>query len=168
MRPEATQSWYASAKCRSVAAFESAHGVGDRGAMLRETCRLSSGYLDLATSGIALTLEDRAALGRFGLKSVATATGEALIIDDSDTGSVAGLSDILRLDGHARQIYPSAAADAVLIRNSQFGQYRAPTQKAAVRALATMPGGASLLTTLPTGAGKSLLFQIKRYYYKIA
>jgi len=160
MRPEATQSWYASAKCRSVAAFESAHGVGDRGAMLRETCRLSSGYLDLATSGIALTLEDRAALGRFGLKSVATATGEALIIDDSDTGSVAGLSDILRLDGHARQIYPSAAADAVLIRNSQFGQYRAPTQKAAVRALATMPGGASLLTTLPTGAGKSLLFQI--------
>ena len=160
MGAEPIQPWYLGARSRVEKALVAADAVGDRGAMLREMCRLSSGYLDLATSSFTLRPEDRAVLNRFGLKSVETATGEALIIDDEDAGFVAGLSDILRLDGNVRQIYPSAAADAVLIRHSQFGQYRAPTQKAAVRALATMPPGASMLATLPTGAGKSLLFQM--------
>jgi ATP-dependent DNA helicase RecQ len=157
---ESALPWYVSAKARAEAAFAASRHIGDRGAMLREICRLSSGYLDLSIGHHALTPADRNALGRFGLKLVATPAGEAVIIDDTDPGPVSGLTDVLRLDGHPRQIYPTAAADALLIRHSQYGQYRAPTQKAAVRALATMPAGASLLVTLPTGAGKSLLFQL--------
>lgn len=154
------QPWYLTAKARAERAFAAANALGDRGAMLREMCRLSGGYLDLSASSITLRPEDRAALRRFNLKAVNTPTGEAVMIDDDDAVPLTGLSDILRLDGHARQIYPSAAADAVLLRYSPFGKYRAPTQKAAVRALATMPPGASMLATLPTGAGKSLLFQM--------
>lgn len=160
MGSESNHPWYLGAKARAEGAFQAATALGDRGAMLREICRLSSGYLDLSSSSVTLKPQDRAALSRFGLKSVGTATGEAVIIDGEDVDLVAGLSDLLRLDGNARQIYPSAAADAVLIRHSEFGQYRAPTQKAAIRALATMPPGASLLATLPTGAGKSLLFRM--------
>lgn len=128
--------------------------------MLRELCRLEGGYLDLASSEIAITPDDLASLQRFGLKRVATGDGDAIIIDDAEPLSIAGLADVLRLDPGARQTYPSACADTLLLRNSPFARYRAPTQKAAIRALATMPDGATLLATLPTGAGKSLLFQL--------
>jgi ATP-dependent DNA helicase RecQ len=86
--------------------------------------------------------------------------GDALIIDDADALPIEGLSDVLKLDPAPRQAYPPSCADALLLRHSPFDRYRAPTQKAAIRALATMPDGATLLATLPTGAGKSLLFQL--------
>ena len=151
--------WYVSAQQRAVLALNASTKLGDRGAMLRELCRLHGGYLDVATAG-ALTADDLASLGRFGLKRVAVSGGDAIIIDDAEALSIDELSDVLRLDPARRQSYPSSAADALLLRHSAFDQYRAPTQKAAVRALATMPDGATLLATLPTGAGKSLLFQI--------
>ncbi len=128
--------------------------------MLRELCRLHGGYLDLAKGEVTLISDDLANLSRFGLKRVAVSGGHALIIDDVDEFPIQGLSDVLTLDPSPRQIYPSACADALLLRHSSFDQYRAPTQKAAVRALATMPDGGTLLVTLPTGAGKSLLFQL--------
>jgi ATP-dependent DNA helicase RecQ len=152
--------WYVAAQQRAVTAFNASTAAGDRGAMLRELCRLHGGYLNLGTGGVTLGESDLADLGRFGLKRVAGASTDALIIDDAEVLAIGGLSDVLRLDPGKRQIYPSSSADAVLLRNSPFDHYRAPTQKAAVRALATMPDGATLLATLPTGAGKSLLFQI--------
>ena len=83
------------------------------------------------------------------------------MIDDAPAWlAIDGLSDALRIDPNRRQIYTPASADAVLLAHSAFREYRAPTQKAAVRALVTMPPGGTLLVTLPTGAGKSLLFQI--------
>ena len=148
------------AKGRARAALAASTALGDRGAMLRELCRLSGGYLDLRVSPGILAEADRSHLGRFGLRLVETPTGEALIIDGSDGLPFPELADVLRLDGTPRQIYPPAAADAVLLRHSGFVQYRAPTQNAAIRALAMIPTRASLLVTLPTGAGKSLLFQI--------
>ena len=152
--------WYIAARERAVAALKECEADGDRGAFLRELCRLHSGYLDVATFASILADSDRAHLGRFGLKLIERPDGEALIIGESISSAIPELSDILLLDGHRRQIYPSVAADALLLRHSGYKHYRAPTQKAAVRALATMPSGASLLATLPTGAGKSLLFQL--------
>lgn len=152
--------WYVSAQQRAALAFNASIRPGDRGALLRELCRLHEGYLELATSGICTEPADLANLARFGLKRVAVNGGDVLIIEDADPLPIDGLSDILRLDPAPRQVYPQACADALLLRHSSFDCYRAPTQKAAVRALATMPGGATLLATLPTGAGKSLLFQL--------
>ncbi|MCQ1852471.1 helicase-related protein [Neorhizobium galegae] len=152
--------WYVSAQQRAVFAFNASRAIGDRGAMLRELCRLHGGYLDVATSGVVLTANDLANFARFGLKRVAVSGGDALIIDDVDALPIEGLADVLRLDPAPRQTYPPSCADALLLRHTPFDRYRAPTQKAAVRALATMPDGATLLATLPTGAGKSLLFQI--------
>ncbi|WP_400766988.1 helicase-related protein [Methylosinus sporium] len=148
------------AQQRAVLAFNASSAVGDRGAMLRELCRLHGGYLDAAKSGVVFTADDLVGLARFGLKRIVGSVDDALIIDDADGLPLYGLSDVLRLDPTPRQTYPSACADALLLRYSSFDRYRAPTQKAAVRALATMPPGATLLATLPTGAGKSLLFQL--------
>ena len=128
--------------------------------MLRELCRLSGGYIELRENSGILSEADRTHLDRFGLRFVETQNGEALIIDESASLPFPDLNDVLRLDAKLRQIYTPTAADAILLRHSEFVQYRAPTQKAAIRALTLMPAGASLLVTLPTGAGKSLLFQI--------
>jgi ATP-dependent DNA helicase RecQ len=157
---ESTQAWYSVASERARAALAASTALGDRGAMLRELCRLSGGFLDLRISPDVLAEADRPDLDRFGLRLVKTSNGEAIIIDDSGGLPIPELVDALQLDGMPRQVYPPAAADAVLLRHSSFTEYRAPTQKAAIRALAMMPGGASLLVTLPTGAGKSLLFQM--------
>lgn len=152
--------WYFEAQHRAVRAFSASSAPGDRGAMLRELCRLHGGYLDLTGSEFVVTDNDLANLQRFGMKRLMADRCDALIIDDAETLPFTGLAEALRLDPTPRQIYPSACADALLLRHSRFDQYRAPTQKAAVRALATMPDGATLLATLPTGAGKSLLFQL--------
>lgn len=153
--------WYINAQERCTRAFNASIGVGDRGAMLRELCRLNGGNLDVARSGAAVGAEDLRHLRRFGLKLVAVSNGDArIIIDDADPLPLEGLAEVLRLDPTSRQNYPSACADALLLRHSTFDHYRAPTQKAAIRALATMPDSATLLVTLPTGAGKSLLFQL--------
>ena len=152
--------WYISARERALASLAATTAQGDRGAMLRELCRLSSGHLDLGVNSDIVTESDRANIGRFGLKLVKTTLGETLIIDDSGPLKIPELSEILPLDGTPRQTYPPTAADALLLRHSDYVQCRAPTQKAAIRALITMPPGSSLLVSLPTGAGKSLLFQI--------
>jgi ATP-dependent DNA helicase RecQ len=154
------KSWYIAAQQRAVSAFNASSGAGDRGTMLRELCRLHGGYLDLAGSGLPIAIDDLVNLLRFGLKRVAVAGSDTLIIDDAEALPIPGLSHVLRLDPAPRQTYPSACADALLLQHSPFDRYRAPTQKAAIRALATMPDGATLLATLPTGAGKSLLFQL--------
>lgn len=152
--------WYIGSQQRAARAFNASNQTGDRGALLRELCRLHGGYLDLVESDVILNGDDLANLPRFGLKRVIVSGSDALIIDDAEDLEIEGLSDVLRLDPSPRQTYPSACADALLLRHSSFDRYRAPTQKAAIRALATMPDGATLLATLPTGAGKSLLFQL--------
>jgi ATP-dependent DNA helicase RecQ len=153
--------WYEIARERARTALRASVGIGDRGAMLRELCRLHGGYLDCSVENGDLRATDLPHLARFGLKHVPLGDGQAVMIDDTNNGPLIGpLADVLRVDPSARQIYPPESADALLLKHSGFKTYRAPTQKAAVRALATMPDGATLLVTLPTGAGKSLLFQL--------
>lgn len=157
---ENVQPWPIAAVQRACAALAVSKAPGDRGAMLRELCRLSGGYFDLSANPSIVLDTDRQNLTRFGLKIAKMPQGDALIIDDGEGFPIPELISILSLDETPRQVYPTTAADAILLWNSPYVRYRAPTQKAAVRALATMPAGASLLVTLPTGAGKSLLFQI--------
>ncbi|PDQ20113.1 hypothetical protein CN311_15970 [Mesorhizobium sanjuanii] len=51
-------------------------------------------------------------------------------------------------------------ADAVLLRHTPYPFYRTAAQKAGLRALLTMPDGGALMVSMPTGSGKSLLFQL--------
>jgi ATP-dependent DNA helicase RecQ len=48
----------------------------------------------------------------------------------------------------------------------QYHDYQSPTQKAAIRALLTMPPGAAMLVTIPTGGGKSLLFELGPLWWR--
>ena len=127
--------------------------------MLRSLARLLGGRLDLGTYSITLRPDERAGLIRFGL--ALTNEDKALrIIAEEDLPSIKGLSAALVLDGRPRQVFEAASPDAVLLRLTKHSNYRCAAQKAAVRALLTQPAGSGLMVSMPTGSGKSLLFQI--------
>ena len=102
-------------------------------------------------------------LTRFGL--ALTNNDMALrVVDEDDMPGLSGLTAALVLDGQPRQIFETASPDAVLLRLTDHREYRTSAQKAAVRALLTQPPGSGLMVSMPTGTGKSLLFQIAAYF----
>ncbi|MBY5324348.1 ATP-dependent DNA helicase RecQ [Rhizobium leguminosarum] len=127
-------------------------------AMLRTLVRLSGGRADLLAAGIhELNFEERQA-NRFGLEvngSVVRLIDEAWV---DSSGPFRALND---LDSQPRIIDEKLAPDANLLRHTSHLNYRSVTQKSAVRNLLTMPEGAGLMVCMPTGAGKSLLFQLQ-------
>ena len=132
----------------------------DRGVLIRELTRLADGHAVLPLSGLGATLQDLPSMRRFGIKAQVLA-GDKLSLLLDDVGELPeALKAALRLDPLLRRPYKHALADAVLLRLTSYGQYHTPTQKAAIRALMTMPAGGSLSVTMPTGSGKSLLFQL--------
>jgi len=151
--------WRLGALHRALAAMTRARAFADKGALLREATRLADGSLTLPLEGSGLTGADLAPLARFGLE---TRTGDAsafvVLFTDRDP-LPEPLADALRLDPRSRRPYEPAVADAVLRRTTSFDAYQTPTQKAALRALVTMPPASTLSVTMPTGAGKSLIFQ---------
>lgn len=153
--------WRDKALARAVDAVRQRTVAADRCAWLREACRLSGGVLGLDAAGLVLQPSDRALLDRFGLKISSLSDGLGLILldADQDPGLDPRLAASLVLDPSVRQPYPATTPDVALRRLTSHSHYRAPTQKAALRAFLTMPAGGTLLATLPTGAGKSLLFE---------
>ncbi len=95
----------------------------------------------------------------FGL--ALTAGGDGIrLVHAHDSMTPEGFLEASRLDSASRASFVSGSPDAVLLRHSAHQAYRTPAQKAAVRALLTMPPGAELMVSMPTGCGKSLLFQL--------
>ncbi|PSO19510.1 MULTISPECIES: DEAD/DEAH box helicase [Bradyrhizobium] len=124
---------------------------------MRSLVRLQHGRLSLRESGIELTSDEVGLLARFGL--ALTGNHDALrLIPDQEI--VAGLEQALELDTSNRRVFEPAVADAVLLRLTPHIRYQSEAQKAAVRALLTQPSGSGLLVSMPTGSGKSLLFQL--------
>lgn len=128
-------------------------------ALVRSLARLSGGRLDLEDLPRPLELEDYALLARFGLARTNSDRSLRIVQEDAAHG-LCGLSDALTLDPSPRQTYEPASPDAILLRLTSHERYRSQTQKAATRALLTQPPGSGLLVSMPTGSGKSLLFQI--------
>lgn len=128
-------------------------------ALLRSLTRLKGGRLDLDLLPAPLTLDDYALLGRFGLARTNSDTA-VRIVDEEDEVGLDGLQAALRFDSAPRHAYEPASPDGVLLRLSQHERYRTVAQKAATRALLTQPAGSGLMVSMPTGSGKSLLFQI--------
>lgn len=137
------------------AAFLKADAVADRMALLRSWTRAAGGWLPSSDSGV-LSLEEMAASERFALAF--DDFGARLRVDELD-GIAPGLTDALRFEADGRRAFKPAQADAALLRFSAHQNYQSDTQKAALRALLTAPTGASLAVSMPTGSGKSLLFQ---------
>lgn len=151
--------WCINAIRRCEQALGTAQGSADRLALVRSLVRLHGGRRDLAALPIFLNEAERFLLGRFGL--ALTHEGRALrIVTDEDRFGLDGLAQAMMLDERPRQVFEPAAPDAVLLRLTRHGSYRTAAQKAAVRALLTQPGGSGLMVSMPTGAGKSLLFQV--------
>jgi len=66
----------------------------------------------------------------------------------------------LRIDPEPRRMAHPEPASSFLRRLSPHSRFISDGQKVALHALMTMPEGATLVTALPTGWGKSALFQI--------
>jgi ATP-dependent DNA helicase RecQ len=101
---------------------------------------------------------ETAMLTRFGL-AMSDAETVRLVVDAEDEG-LQGLVAATALDAEPRQVFEPAAADGVLLKLTDHEHYRSAAQKSAARALLTQPAGSGLMVSMPTGSGKSLLFQI--------
>lgn len=154
-----TNDWVSSTIARCRRALVHACPGADRMAILRSLVSLRGGRIDLAELDLALTFEDLNLLGRFGLARTNSDTA-LRIVDEEDVVGLDGLQAVLRLDSALRQAYEPASPDGVLLRLSEHQCYRTVAQKAAIRALLTQPSGSGLMVSMPTGSGKSLLFQI--------
>ena len=151
--------WVPAAIGRCRRALGEARTTVDRAALLLSLARLLGGRLDLSAHSLALTFEESLELGRFGL--ALTNEAQALrVVEEEDLHGLQGLSKALVLDSRQRQVFESASPDAALLRLTAHSYYRTTAQKAAVRALLTQPPGSGLMVSMPTGSGKSLLFQM--------
>lgn len=151
--------WVARAGARCEQALAAATTAADRMALLRSLMRLKGGRVDLADLAQPLTLDDYALFTRFAIART-NSDLSLRIVDEAGYDGLDGLSAALRLDPFARHAYSTASPDGVLLRLTGHTRYRTLAQKAATRALLTQPPGSGLMVSMPTGSGKSLLFQI--------
>jgi ATP-dependent DNA helicase RecQ len=151
--------WVVAAIQRTETALLAATAPADRIALIRSLARLLGGRLDLQARDIGLSEAESDLLDRFGL-ALTNESKAIRLVNEEDLPTLAGLPAALGFESRPRQIYEPASPDAVLLRLTNHGRYRTATQKAAVRALLTQPPGSGLMVSMPTGSGKSLLFQI--------
>ncbi|MDB5412532.1 MAG: helicase-like protein [Rubritepida sp.] len=157
--PDDASNWVERSIERCMRALAAAFSSADRMALLRSMIRLRGGRIDLADLNLTLTRDDYDLLGRFGLAR--TNSDQSLrLFEEEDIDGLDGLGAALRFEPAPRQAYESASPDGVLLRLTDHARYRTVTQKAATRALLTQPPGSGLMVSMPTGSGKSLLFQI--------
>lgn len=147
--------WRDRAARRTASALSSAGTISDRLSLMRTLAWLEGGRTSLSSSGMALTPQDKEALFRFGLRTAGEDDTVRLL-----AGSPYSWWPDIHVEAADRRGWTEAVPDGVLRRFTDKHAYRNASQKAAVRALLTQPGGSGLMVSMPTGAGKSLLFQL--------
>jgi ATP-dependent DNA helicase RecQ len=158
------RAWLDSSVRRALERAKSAASAADRGALLREALRLGGelaidpgefGLADVDLPRFGIVAETAGGGGEWGLRL------RRELPPDLPSGLRAQLEAALVPDQRLRRPDAPVVADGVLLRVTPFTSYRNPAQKAAIRAALTMPPGATLLATLATGTGKSLVFQLR-------
>lgn len=152
----AAPSWRDGVARRCRASLPKTATASDRLALVRTLAWLEGGRVDLAPLAIRLDEDERALLGRFGLRP----SSEDAAVRLADAGTPPWWPASLDVDPTDRRGLLPGSADAVLRRFTPNLLYRNQAQKGAVRALVTQPPGSGLMASMPTGAGKSLLFQL--------
>ena len=136
--------------------------IADLCALYRELLRLTgTGVLRIKGNDLS-TLSWQEELRRHHMQALPDQGQEWRLIDLAHPLSSLLPDDFwnaLPVDPASRRPWDPVAPDALLLHYSTHDQYTCPTQKAALRAMVTMPAGLCLLVTMPTGSGKSLLFQ---------
>lgn len=138
------------------------HGP-DRLALLRSFIRLNGGRASLDQLGFVPS--EIEAARRFGIRL----SDRAVRLAEDEWQDASGtFRPLIDLDSQERRIDESCPPDAVLLGHTNHRGYRSRAQKSAVRALLTMPDAASMMVCMPTGAGKSLLFQLAALFERAA
>lgn len=156
--------WQQRSLDRTLMALRDSHAYGDRLALIREACRLSGGRFDLASSGITLSPAEEERLKRFGLAKASQ--GAVRMLTQSLASIAPGLAEALCIDPAPRKLFAEGVPDAPLRRCVSHQAYTSVTQKAAVSAMLTMPNAATMMVSMPTGSGKSLLFQLAPLWWR--
>jgi ATP-dependent DNA helicase RecQ len=141
-------------------------GMGDLMPLLRHVLRRHSRQtMTMARLRVPATSEwpDRDRWAEFGIRAQGVATGQFLIealpwspgwMADADTP----LFEDVFAEGDVRLDW-QRPIDPFLAEASGFGTYVSPGQREAVRSAFLLPPGETLIVSLPTGSGKSLVAQ---------
>lgn len=160
--------WLANSQAACISRFLASKSEHDKGALLRELVRLNDGNLRIAHHP-ELEAVSTHTLSEFGLSKKCKDGIASLLVshheDSREHPIIKRLVKAGRLQSTSRRPYEPAVGDGLLARLTHFSSYRTPTQKAAARAVLTMPSGGSLMITMPTGAGKSLLFHLASLWW---
>lgn len=158
---EEAEQWRLSAMAACARALAQGANGRDAIAQVRELVRLADGHIAVGTSllqGISVSL-----FADFALRAHSEGPGHVLLelaTSHPVFDSVHGLQRALLLDPRNRRKAREEPASSFLRRLSPHTRFASDGQKAALHAVVTMPAGATLVTALPTGWGKSALFQV--------
>lgn len=143
----------------------------DRALRLRERVRRARGELVLHSEATTPAIE---LADKFGLSVEKQPEGTLVRYspiprraqDALPSALQEGLRSVLPYDPAPRTWRTPAPPDAALLRLTPYSSYRTYAQRDALRAALTMPDGGTLLVSLATGCGKSLLFQAAMSHWR--
>ena len=133
----------------------------DATAQVRELARLADGHITVGTN----LLPAYSSITLHGFRANDISKCQGVFWWNSQTAirvsmPVAGFKRALHIDPTNRRNARAEPASAFLRRLSPHCRFASDGQKAALHAVMTMPPGATLIAALPTGWGKSALFQV--------
>jgi ATP-dependent DNA helicase RecQ len=143
----------------------------DAAAQIREMARLCEGGVRISTELLAWT-EDVPwadfAMDRHPLPGGVEAVE---LRSDAPTGhevldEIGEFARALRVDPSLRRNIQPEPADGFFARCASHPAYSSDAQKAALRAVVAMPPGGAVVASLPTGWGKSALFQVSTRHWR--
>lgn len=167
--PNSNERWRIRSLYRHFRALSASSSLGDCGALLREILRLQGWVSRIPAAGFPISQENWKFLDRFGISI--QQDGPSLLLFAAARPSHPLLAEdvwnCISIDEAERRFREESVPDAVLTRYfPNYNSYQNPTQKAAIRSLLTMPHGAAMLITIPTGGGKSLLFELATLWWR--
>ena len=166
---ESNERWRLSSLYRHVRTLSTCTSWADCGALLREILRLQGWVSRIPAAGFPISQPDWKLLDRFGISVQQNGSSLVLFAEARPPHSILpdDVWDSIGMDASERRFRDNSVPDAVLTRYFPgFRSYQNSTQKAGVRGLFTMPYGAAILVTIPTGGGKSLLFELATLWWR--